>query len=344
MSKTESILQTLKNELRCGRYPQGGLFASEPKLVKRFGVSRITINKITEQLVREGYLQRGGKGAGTRIINTAPFPLGVIAYLGPQNPYYDLLQHEIEKNAMERGYAVNAFYQGRYSINQCLEMIARNRYLGLICCGIGMVPENFPLPVVYVDQSVPNDNIPRCSICINDYETAFAVIDEICRKGHREIAVLSNYSYIEYNRQRRQCGFLDSMVKNRIPNPENRIFSDPVNNVFEAKMFWKKLLTAFPKTTVLVTDSNMPAWRLHAANLEHKKPNKVIITGFSSSPLQDRLYHFPSVDQHPDQLAACAITELLYNAEHPDKPHLNETIVPASLINFDRIPFNEKNL
>ncbi|MBQ9337264.1 MAG: substrate-binding domain-containing protein [Lentisphaeria bacterium] len=341
MNKTEEILQILRNELQRGVYAQGALFASEPKLVKRFSVSRITINKITEQLVREGYLQRGSKGSGTRVLNTAPYPLGSIAYLGPyQNPYYDLLQFEIQKNAMERGYAVNAFYQGSYSINQCLEMIARNRYLGLICCGIGMVPENFPLPVVYVDQPVPDDSIPRCSVCINDYETAFAVIDDICRKGHREIAVLSNYSYIEYNRQRRQRGFLDAMVKNGIPHPENRIFSDPVNNVFEAKMFWKKLLTAYPETTVLVTDSNMPAWRLHAANLEHKKPNKVIITGFSSSPMQDKLYHFPSVDQHPDQLASCAITELLYNAEHPDKPHLDETIVPASLVNFDRIPVN----
>ena len=341
MNKTEEILQILRNELQRGVYVQGGLFASEPKLVKRFSVSRITINKITEQLVREGYLKRGGKGAGTRVVNTSPFPLGSIAYLGPyQNPYYDLLQYEIQKNAMERGYAVNAFYQGSYSINQCLEMIARNRYLGLICCGIGMVPENFPLPVVYVDQPVPDDSIPRCSVCINDYETAFAVIDDICRKGHREIAVLSNYCFIEYNRQRRQRGFLDSMVKNRIPNPENRIFNDRVMNIVEAKMFWKKLLSAYPETTILVTDSNMPAWRLHAANLENGKPCKVTITGFASSPILDRLYHFPSVDQHPDQLAACAITELLYNAEHPDNPHLCETIVPASLVNFDRIPVN----
>lgn len=341
MNKTEEILQILRNELQRGVYVQGGLFASEPKLVKRFSVSRITINKITEQLVREGYLQRGGKGAGTRVVNTSPFPLGSIAYLGPyQNPYYDLLQYEIQKNAMERGYAVNAFYQGSYSINQCLEMIARNRYLGLICCGIGMVPENFPLPVVYIDQPVPDDHTPRCAVCINDYETAFAVIDDICRKGHREIAVLSNYCFIEYNRQRRQRGFLDSMVKNRIPNPENRIFNDRVMNIVEAKMFWEKLLAAYPGTTVLVTDSNMPAWRLHAANLENRKPCKVTITGFASSPILDRLYHFPSVDQHPDQLASCAITELLYNAEHPDKPHLDETIVPASLVNFDRIPVN----
>ena len=104
MNKTETILQTLKNELHCGTYPQGGLFASEPKLVRRFGVSRITINKITEQLVREGYLCRGAKGAGTRVVNTAPYPLGTIAYLGPlNNPYYNMLENEIQKNAMERG-------------------------------------------------------------------------------------------------------------------------------------------------------------------------------------------------------------------------------------------------
>ena len=343
MNKPEKILKILRNELQRGVYAQGNLFASEPKLVKRFSVSRITVNKITEQLVREGYLQRGGKGAGTRVVNISPFPQGVIAYLGPSlNPYYDLLQNEIQKNAMERGYAVNVFYPGSYPISQCLEMIAGNRYLGLICCGIGMVPETFPLPVVYLDQAVPDDHVPRCSVSINDYETASAVIDEVCRKGHREIAVLSNYCFIEYNRRRRQRGFLDAMVKNRIPDPENRIFSDPVKNVFEAEIFWKKLMDIYPDTTVLVTDADMPAWRLHAAKQEHKKLSKVIITGFSNSHLQDQLYHFPSVNHHPDQLASCAVSELLYNAEHPDNPHLNETIVPATLVNFDRIPFKGK--
>ena len=339
MSKVEEILQVLRNELRCGVYARGDLFASEPKLVKRFSVSRITINKITEQLVRDGYLQRGQKGAGTRVINTAPFPLGTIAYIGPgQNPYYDLLQSEIQKNAMERGYAVNVFYPGSYSIGQCLEMIARNRYLGLISCGIGMVPDPFPLPVVYLDQAVPDDNIPRCSVCINDYETAVSVIDEVCRKGHRQIAVLSNFCLIENNRRRRQRGFLDALRKNRIPDPEKRIFGDPVRNLFEAGMFWKKLLEVLPETTVLVTDADMPGWRLRAAKQELNLSNDVIITGFSSNPIQDRLYHVPSVDQHPDQLASCAVSELLYNAEHPGKPHLSETVIPASLINFDRIP------
>ena len=339
MGKAEQILQVLRNELRCGVYARGALFASEPKLVKRFSVSRITINKITEQLVREGYLSRGRKGAGTRVVNPAPFPLGTIAYLGySRNPYYDLLQNEVQKNALERGYAVNVFYPGSYSINQCLEMIARNRYLGLISCCIGMVPDTFPLPVVYLDQAVPDDNIPRCSVCINDYETAVSVIDEVCRKGHREIAVLSNFCVIEYNRQRRRHGFLDALRKNRIPEPEHRIFGDPVRNLFEAGMFWKKLLDAFPETTVLVTDADMPAWRLRAAKQELELSNHVVITGFSSNPIQNGLYHFPSVDQHPDQLASCAVSELLYNAEHPGKPHLTETVVPASLINFDRIP------
>lgn len=37
-------------------------------------------------------------------------------------------------------------------------------------------------------------------------------------------------------------------------------------------------------------------------------------------------------------LASCAVSELLYNALHPDKPHLKEITVPSTLINFDRIP------
>ena len=339
MNKTETILQTLKNELRCGTYPQGGLFASEPKLVRRFGVSRITINKITEQLVREGYLCRGAKGAGTRVVNIAPYPLGTIAYLGPlKNPYYNMLENEIQKNAMERGYAVNVFCSGNYPVNQCLDMIARNRYLGLISCCIGMVPETFPLPVVYLDQAVPDDHVPRCSVCINDYETAVKVINEICRKGYRKIAVLSNFCFIEYNRQRRQRGFLDALRSNHIPDPEQRIFGDSIRNLVEAEIFWKKLLTVFPDIEVLVTDADMPAFRLQAARQEFNIRNHVVITGFSSSYIYEQLYHFPSVDQHPDQLASCAVSELLYNAQHPDKPHLKEITVPSTLINFDRIP------
>ena len=74
MSKTDEILQILREELRAGRYPKGGRFPSEYALMSRFNVSRPTVNKVASQLEAEGFIEHGVRGSGTTVREPSPFP------------------------------------------------------------------------------------------------------------------------------------------------------------------------------------------------------------------------------------------------------------------------------
>ena len=62
MRKSEEIIRILRKELQEGRWKEESRFPSEEQLMQRFHVSRITMNKITEQLVQEKYIKRGKGG------------------------------------------------------------------------------------------------------------------------------------------------------------------------------------------------------------------------------------------------------------------------------------------
>ncbi|MEM7069759.1 MAG: GntR family transcriptional regulator [Pseudomonadota bacterium] len=56
LPKSERIAQTLEHEIRSGAFSRGDQLASENELVRRFSVSRNTVRKGLEQLVRQGLI------------------------------------------------------------------------------------------------------------------------------------------------------------------------------------------------------------------------------------------------------------------------------------------------
>ena len=57
----------LKDRILHGFYPLDGLIPSEPQLEQEFEVSKITVRNAIQELVQEGYLEKGS-GKGTRVI------------------------------------------------------------------------------------------------------------------------------------------------------------------------------------------------------------------------------------------------------------------------------------
>lgn len=71
MNKTPAYMQVynyIKNAIQCDAYKVGEYLPPEPELEKMFGVSRTTVRKAVEMLVREGFLLVQ-QGRGTEIIN-----------------------------------------------------------------------------------------------------------------------------------------------------------------------------------------------------------------------------------------------------------------------------------
>jgi GntR family transcriptional regulator len=64
------IESALRDEVAVGRYPEGRPLPTEDVLVRRFGVSRITVRRAMERLVQDGLIHRV-PGRGT-FVNAAP--------------------------------------------------------------------------------------------------------------------------------------------------------------------------------------------------------------------------------------------------------------------------------
>ena len=65
------IKNRIKDRILHGAYPLGELIPSEPQLEREFKVSKITVRNAVQELVQEGYLEKGS-GRGTRVLrNTA---------------------------------------------------------------------------------------------------------------------------------------------------------------------------------------------------------------------------------------------------------------------------------
>jgi len=61
------IKSILKDRILHGTYPMGMLIPSEPQLEEEFSVSKITVRNAIQELVQEGYLEKGS-GRGTKVI------------------------------------------------------------------------------------------------------------------------------------------------------------------------------------------------------------------------------------------------------------------------------------
>src|SRR4029078_11939629 len=64
LPKYEQVKKTLISDIEAGRWSPGGAIPSESQLLKRFKVSRPTLVRSLQDLVREGYLFRQ-QGRGT---------------------------------------------------------------------------------------------------------------------------------------------------------------------------------------------------------------------------------------------------------------------------------------
>ena len=257
MSKTEQILEILRDELRTGRYKAGSKFPSERKLMMRFNAARTTVNKITMQLAAEGYIRRGVQGSGTRVRETCPFPKGELAYLGTINHgYYARMIDGIQHTAFLKNYAVCFFSPGQDQIFNCLEKIRYSKYQGLLVSNIGIIPDPFPLPVVYLDNAYLPDRQVRASVTCSNYQGAYDMVQAVIAHGHREILVASSLENFGISHEERIRGFLDALCRHGIPMAERRVFRQSIASPASTRFLLRNAMKQYPETTTIMCDTD----------------------------------------------------------------------------------------
>ena len=340
MGKTEDILEILRGELQHGKYKPGSKFPSEHQLTARFGTSRVTVNKITMQLAAEGLIERRGKGAGTYVKETMPFPVGHLAYLGNTlSPYYARVMDGIQVAAFQKNYALSLLPNHNELLYHCLEKIRSSRFQGLLVSNLGILPDPLPIPVVYVDSGYEVRPPVRASVTCTHYKGAADMTEAVIAHGHREIVICTNEIDMEAGRPDRILGFTDTLAKYGIGNIRRRIFHEPIQDRASAKFVLKRILKLFPDTTVIMTDSDLVAFRLMQAMSEHEMPHPVTITGFGNIGFEGGLLKIPSVEQHPEEIGIQSVNELLRMIEDPDYVSPARIEIETELVNLDKLPY-----
>ena len=338
MGKSDEILRVLRKELLEGLHHPGSKFSSEHKLMIRFNASRPTINKVTEQLVSEKLLKRGPKGAGTFVAESTPFPIGHIAYLGSINSLYHLrILNGIQNAAFQKNYAVSVFSPGSESINHVLDKISLSVFGGIIVSNIGIVPDSFSLPVVYVDNGYDLGGNVRASVTCTNYKGAVDMAEMVLAHGHREILICTTFGELEKSREDRVRGFKDTLEKHGIPNVNRRIFNQLILDLTSVKFMLKKMINLFPATTAILVDSDIIANKVLQAKMELMPELNLCITGFGNVAFNGGFLRFPSVEQHPEELGMQSVNELLNMINDPDYISPGKIEIETELANMEKM-------
>lgn len=322
MNKTDEILQVLRDELRAGRYKKGGRFPSEYALMKRFGVSRPTINKVTSQLEADGFIARGVRGSGTTVLEPAPFPAGHIAYIGPiAHLYSSRVLDGLQRAAFFQNYAVS-FFCPNENLLDYLDKIAHSRFDGVLASTIGKIPSSFPLPVVYLDDAFPVEAPIRSSVSCSNYLGAEKMAKLAISRGHREIVICTEASS-SVSRLERVKGFSDVLQKADIPHVNEKIFTVQSRVTASCIRTLKNIIRKFPDTTLLLTDSDDIAIAMFHTMQTLMPEKNICITGFGNVLNKyNYIMPIPTVEQHPEEIGIQGVSELIrciknknYNAE-----------------------------
>lgn len=107
--KYEQVRQLLLKKVRSGRFSVGKALPSESELLEQFGVSRVTVRRALQCLVRDGIIRsEQGLGHIVRASEINP-PIGIIFGNAPhalvETPTYRLMIPKIQHTLADHGYA-----------------------------------------------------------------------------------------------------------------------------------------------------------------------------------------------------------------------------------------------
>ena len=342
MPSTEKIYQTLKNRLEESHYPAESKFPSEYALAEEFGVSKVTANKIVARLVEQGYLQRGVRGSGTWVLKRLFRPAGSIAVIGKLFPFSNKILKGVQQECLLNGYFPLLFSPEAEELNACLHILNPQNVSGIVSIGYGKIRSEWELPVVCMDYSLPHrrfeDNI--CFIGSDDYSGGRQMMDEILRRGHREIAIFSSERYV-FNPSAavpaRIRGFHSALKDAGLPRLIDRTFYGMPDSLPDARECIMRIRKKYPETSLICTDSDHSAELLDSVmrTMGIPFPEKITITGFGNVSLLP----IASVDQNPERQGHLAVQQILDFRRNPDKPfHPVVEPVETVLVRADHIP------
>lgn len=342
MGITEKIYNILKQRLEEGCYKPGSKFPSESMLADEFAVNKMTMNKIVSRLAGEDYLIRGVRGAGTKVNNRIQQKVkGSIAFIGILQPYRVRILNGCISECARNNYNLIIDTPRIEDLQHRLQVLKNSGIKGIISVGYGIfdLPEN--MKHICVDHvPAPSEKNPdRGFINSDSYQGGSLMMQEVLRRGHREILVFCTEQFSQNPHatgKPRVTAFHHVMESAGITDFKKRTFYGAHFSMADARHFLKTYLNRYPETTLIVTDSDNSAELLHKAarELKIKCPGDIALTGFGDITLLP----IATVHQNPEWQGEMAVRHLISMIEHPDQQYQIDEYMETDLVNVEEIP------
>jgi GntR family transcriptional regulator of arabinose operon len=333
------ITRILRERLELGQYAAGDFLPPERKLSQEFGVTRPTLRRALEPLVKEGRLIQQA-GLGTRVpaaapasVKTAPPAWKTIALVLPDiaNCFFAEITEAVEYAALQRGYQLLlcSFRHSPAIEDIHLRQLAAAGASGVI---LGHDPgREFPPGMRYLEEA----SIPAVFLCSSP---ALGIYDSVMVDEAGGVEQAMRYLF---SLGHRQIAFLRA-VPGEMPHPRERAFRAVLEragrNVDESLIvpyescddsrcratLARLLSLPTPPTAVFAGDDRVALVVLkHLGAMGIKAPQELSVIGFDNMRLTEHLpVALTTVDQPKLEMGRRAAEMLFERIEigHPEAP------------------------
>ena len=338
MPKHRKVYAVLRHDILTGKYNADGKFPSEGMLIRRFGVSRITIRRAMDDLKNEGFLE-GRSGSGTYLSALARHATGMIGLVIPDyasSPFFRRLGDELVQAGKSAGYTMllgslpgdTPAARAHEAISLAIEY-ARRKVAGVIIEPVELMPNSADLtheiiaafkdlniPVVLIDRDIaPFERSGYDLVGLDNLKAGLMLGKHLIASGAKRIAFLMPPHSASANLQR-MLGVAAAVIEAG-QNWSNR------NIIYvnaDDQTALKKALSAKPKPDVVVCHNDQTAAKL---------PRSDKVAGFDG--LDDGTKRkFPTVRQPIRQIAETAINTLLERIKRPTQAPRQIILEPSA--------------
>lgn len=319
LPKYRRVYAALRHDILIGKYDANEKFPSEGMLMRRFGVSRITVRQAMTDLKKDGFLE-ARSGSGTYLSALARHATGMIGLVIPDyssSMFFKQLGDELVRAGKASGYTMLlGELPGKTPADRAHEAIslateyARRKVAGVIIEPVELMPNSADLtreiiaafdalkiPVLLIDRDItPFERSKHDLVGIDNVAAGYTLCKHLISSGAKRISFLMPMNSASANLQR-MLGVAGAAIEagggwtNR-----NILCVDP-----DDRAAVKKALRSKSAPDAIICHNDQTAAKL---------PRSVKVAGFDGLTNACKR-KFPSMRQPINQLADTAIATLL---------------------------------
>jgi len=328
LPKYRRVYAALRHDILLGKYEAEEKFPSEGMLMRRFGVSRITVRQAMTDLKKDGFLE-ARSGSGTYLSALARHATGMIGLVIPDyssSTFFKRLGDALVAAGKDAGYTMllgelpgHTPGERAHEAIALAQEYARRKVAGVIIEPVELMPDSADLtreiiaafdalniPVLLIDRDItPFDRSDHDLVGIDNLSAGFALGKRLIASGAKRIGFLMPPHSASTNLQR-MLGVAGAALDAGLGwSSKNILCLDPND-----KKTLTKTLSGKNAFDALVCHNDQTASRL---------PKSVKVAGFDGLDPDDGR-RFPTMRQPVKILAETAIATLLERIRLPRLP------------------------